>query len=196
MRLLRTARADRWMLAAGLPSALLAAGALAACGTAAPGTILGLKMTARWAYCFFWPAYTGGALLWFWGPRFGPFAARARELGLAFVAAMVPHTALVVWILYILPKLVFFAIALALAYVLALLSVRRVAARFDAPVVRQIRTLAVEYIALAFLRDFLRFSFHGGVLEALAYLPFTALALGAAILRLSYWLSRRSKAIS
>jgi hypothetical protein len=194
---MRMSRAGWWMLGALLPSMLLACGALLARGVAAPGTILALKLTARWAYCFFWPAYTGGALASFFGPRFAPLAKSGRELGLAFVAAMVPHTALIAWVFHILPeppmppvKVAFFVVALAFAYVLALLSVPAIAARLDASRLRWMRAIAVEYIALAFLRDFLRSPIHQAPLEMLAYVPFAALALGAAFLRLCYWFTR------
>jgi hypothetical protein len=192
-------RASWWMLGAFLLSLLLAVGALAAFGADEPGTVLGLKLTARWAYLLFWPAYAGGALVVVLGPRLQPVAQRARELGLAFAAAMLPHTALVVWIFHISStppmssaKAAYFMVALALAYLLALLSVRRVAVKLPAPAVRTIRLLGVEYIALAFLRDFLAVPPHATRLQRLAYLPFVALAVAAGLLRLRQWSIRIS----
>ena len=186
-----------WLLAGFLPSLLLGWGTLQVFGAAAPGTTLGLKLTARWAYIFFWLAYAGGPLAMIFGSRFVPLARRARELGLAFVAAMVPHTALVAWIFYISATapmsertIAFFLVALALAYLLALLSFRIVADRFPATAVRCIRLVGVEYIALAFLRDFVVLRKEGGHLAWLTYDPFIALAMGAAILRIVSWCLR------
>jgi hypothetical protein len=182
------------MLGAFVPSLMLAVGALAALGTAEPGTVLGLKLTARWAYAFFWLAYAGGALATALGPRLVPLAQRGRELGLAFAAAMLPHTALVVWIFHISPtppmsraKAVYFIVALVLAYLLALLSIRRLGAKLTPAVGRTIRLLGVEYIALAFLRDFLAVPPHATFLQWLAYLPFIALAVAGGLLRLWQW---------
>jgi hypothetical protein len=186
--------ACRWMLGAFLPSLLLAAGALAALGTDAPGTILGLKLTARWAYAFFWPAYAGGALRLVLGPRLQPVARRGRELGFAFAAAMLPHIALVVWIFHISPtppmsraKEAYFIVALVFTYLLALLSIRRFSVKWAAAANRVIRIVGVEYIALAFLRDFLAVPPHSTLLQWFAYLPFIALAVAAGLLRLRQW---------
>lgn len=185
-------RAGLWVLGAFVASLLLAVIPLQVDGTAAPGTLLGLKLTARWAYVFFWLAYVGGPMAALFGSRFEPLARRARELGLAFVAAMVPHTALVAWIFYISPtppmtraKAVFFLIALAFAYALALLSFRQVSARLAPSTARRLRVVGVEYIALAFLRDFIGVPAHPDWLQRLAYVPFIGLAIAAALLRLT-----------
>jgi hypothetical protein len=183
-----------WMLGAFVPSLLLALGTLIILGAAAPGTIFALRLTARWAYLFFWLAYAGGALATLFGPRLVPLARRGRALGLAFAAAMLPHAALVAWIYYISQKppasratLVYFGIGLVIVYLLALLSVRSVAARLPPTLSRGIRLVGAEYIALAFLRDFLHVPAHAGALQWLAYLPFIALAAAAALLRLGQW---------
>src|SRR5208337_850084 len=54
------------------------------------GVNLALPATARLAFLIFWPAYTGAAYV------FSPLRARARDLGLAFAAALLVHLALVV----------------------------------------------------------------------------------------------------
>jgi hypothetical protein len=194
-------RACWWILGAFLPSLLLAVGALASLGTNAGGTVLGLKLTARWAYAFFWPAYAGGALATVLGPRLEPVAQRGRELGLAFAAAMLPHTALVIWIFHISStppmsraKAAYFIVALVFAYLLALLSIRRLGVKLTPTVGRTIRFLGVEYIALAFLRDFLAVPPHATLLQWFAYLPFIALAVAAGLLRLRQWSIRSSPA--
>jgi hypothetical protein len=43
----------------------------------------------------------------------------------------------------------------------------------------------MEYIALAFLRDFLKDPLGNGVLHLIFYLPFTAAAIAAALLRIT-----------
>jgi len=182
------------MLGAFLPSFFLALGTLTILGAAVPGTILALRLTARWAYIFFWLAYAGGALATLFGARLVPLARRGRELGLAFAAAMLPHAALVAWIYHISQKppasratLVYFGIGLVFVFLLALLSVRRVGARLPPAFSRGLRLVGTEYIALAFLRDFLHVPAHAGPLQWLAYLPFIALAGAAALLRLGQW---------
>ncbi len=137
-----------WMLGAFLPSLSVAWLILAILGTAAPGAIFALQVTARWSYIFFWLAYVGGALAVVLGPRLRPLARRGRELGLAFAAAMVPHTMLVAWLFYISPtppmsrsKLVYFSIALVLTYLLALLSIRPIGAKLTSVWSRRVRLL-------------------------------------------------------
>lgn len=184
-------RVSWWLLAGFLPSLLLGWVALQVFGANAHGTTLGLKLTARWAYVFFWLAYAGGPLALLFGSRFGALARRARELGLAFVAAMVPHTALIAWLFYISTTspmsertIAFFVVALAFAYLLALLSFRTIAVKFPAAAVRRVRLVGVEYIALAFLRDFVVLRKEGGHLAWLTYDPFIAFAVIAAVLRI------------
>jgi hypothetical protein len=191
---MREPGAGWWMLGAFVPSLLLALGALAILGAAAPGTVFALRLTARWAYLFFWLAYAGGALATLFGARLVPLARRGRELGLAFAAAMLPHAALVAWMYHISQRppasratLLYFGIALVFAYVLALLSLKPVGERLPPALRRGLRLVGTEYIALAFLRDFLHVPSHPSLPQSLAYLPFIALATGAAVLRLGQW---------
>jgi hypothetical protein len=192
MELERRSQARWWMLGAFVPALLIAWLTLKLAGTAAPGTLLALKITARWAYLFFWPAYAGSALAAMCGPRFAWLARRGRELGLAFAAAMLPHLALVIWIFYESPtppmsraKAAYFIVAIAFAYLLALLSIQRLGSKLTPRINRMIRLFGMEYIALAFLRDFLGVPRHATVMQWLAYLPFIALALAAGSLRLA-----------
>jgi hypothetical protein len=199
---MRKPRVGWWMLAALLPSMILALGTLAVLGAAAPGTTIALQLTARWAYIFFWPAYAGSALATMFGSRLAPLARSTRELGLAFAAAMIPHASLVAWLFYIsstppvsVNTIVYFGIALTFTYVLAVMSFERVGAKLSPVLSRRVRLLGVEYIALAFLRDFLRVPLHGGLLEWLAYLPFITLAVAATLLRLGLWSMRARRAL-
>jgi hypothetical protein len=201
MELMRKSNTGWWMLGAFVPSMLIGWMTLRVAGTSAPGTVLALQLTARWAYLFFWPTYAGSALVAIFGRRFALIARRGRELGLAFAAAMLPHVALVAWIFYESPtppmsraKAVYFSVALVFAYLLALLSIKRVGAKLSPTLNHKIRLIGVEYIALAFLRDFLGVPTHATAMQWMAYLPFIALAVMAGLLRLTRAFLNRSTA--
>ena len=178
-------------MGAGLLGALaLAALALGTLGSGRTGTVTALQLSARWAYCFFWPAYVGGALASLWGAKFQGLARRGRELGLAFAAAMLVHLAMIIRIYAIssrppipLQSAVHFGIGLAFAYLMALLSVPALGTRLSPGGRRILFTVGMEYIALAFLRDFLHDPFDGSLRHLLGYLPFTTLAFGGLLLR-------------
>lgn len=184
-------RAAPWMGAGLLGSVALATVALVWLGTGQRGTLTALQLTARWAYLFFWPAYAGGALASLFGARFQPLARRARVLGLAFAAAMLGHITMIVRLYAIsarepipLSSAIYFGIGLVFAYTLALFSIPALAARLSARARPWLFTLGLEYIALAFLRDFLHDPFARGLEHLIGYLPFVALAGLALLLRL------------
>lgn len=177
-----------WMLTAFAVALLIAGVSLTLRGYGEEGTVLGLKLTARWSYLWFWCAYTAGAWAALLGPRLRPVAMRARDFGLAFAAAHLPHVALVVWLYQIAAHppgagtLEFFGVAVLFTYLLALLSFRRLAAWLAPRAVSVIRTVGVEYIALAFLVDFVGPPFAPTLRYALSYGAFLALiALGYAV---------------
>ena len=129
-----------------------------------------LQATARWSFILFWCAYTGNALAVVFGPRFQAIAHRCRDFALVlcvgsscasglgrldfahFSDAQIGRSALIV-----------FGIAVFWTYLLALLSIKRLAAKFDPKLLRALRTIGVEYIALAFLVDFAKNPFQGGI---------------------------------
>jgi hypothetical protein len=165
------------------------------------GTIMGLKLTARWSYCFFLPAYAGGALAAVFGPLFQPLAKRARDLGLAFACAHLAHLSLVAWIYHIATRapiptssVVIFSIGAAFTYLLALSSFPRASALLPPRALRIFRTVAMEYIALIFLIDFLHEPFGHGLVNLALYLPFIVLAFAAALVRLLAYSKRVSEA--
>lgn len=182
-----------WMGGAYLGSLAIAGLALAAFGHGVHGTTFGLQLTARWSYLFFILAYVGGPLATLFGPGFQRLARRGRELGLAFASAHLTHLCLVVWLYYISPKppipqsaALYFGIAAVLTYLLALFSISSLLAKLPASLWWGLRTLGMDYIALAFLRDFLGASaFSGSFLHFLAYLPFVATGLAAALIRIA-----------
>lgn len=169
----------------------LAAAAFSVRGPGRSGTITGLLLTARWAYCFFWPAYVGGALASTFGPKYQFLARHGRELGLAFSSAMLVHAGLVAWLYHIsarpplpLYSALYFGIGLVFVYVLAAFSVPSLATTLPPTSRRILFTVGTEYISIAFLSDFLQDPFNRGVEHLLAYFPFLTLAFFGILLRI------------
>lgn len=179
-------------------SVVVAGVTLGSLGAGHRGTIVGLQLTARWSYCLFLPAYIGGALALLFGSAFLPLARQGRNLGLAFASAHFTHACLVAWLYYISSRppvstfsAIYFGIALLLTYLLALFSIPGLSARMPALLWWVLLTFGMDYIALAFLRDFLSQHPFGGSLEhEIAYLPFVVLGLLAALVRLAAYAKR------
>lgn len=185
-------RAGLWMGGAYLGSLALAALVLADFGAGDHGTRIGLQLTARWSYGFFILAYVGGSLATLFGRTFQPLARRGRELGLAFASAHLTHLCLVAWLYYISPKppiptsgAIYFGVAALLTYLLALFSIPALLAKLPAILWWGLRTLGMDFIAIAFLRDFLSASYSASLLHLIGYLPFTAVGLLAALIRIA-----------
>jgi len=161
-------------------------------GTGETGIETALRVTARWAFLFFWPAYAGSAMAALFGPPVQPMAQRGREFGLAFASALLVHVGLIAWLYHISVRmpfskstLIIFGTGLFWTYVLTLLSIKRLSAILGARIWRIVRTLGMEYIALAFLLDFARNPFRGSLMNLVAYLPFLFLAVAGPALRLA-----------
>jgi hypothetical protein len=181
-----------WMAASLGAALLLAIMVLAVMGADAHGTSTALRVTGRFSYLLFWPAYAGGSLAKLVGPRLALLARRARCFGLAFAAAHLVHLGLVVWLYRISSRpplsetmFWFFTIAIAWTYLLALLSVARLAEAVGRARSRFLRTVGIEYIAFAFLVDFVITPLRFGVRQPLEYLPFALLAVAGPILRVA-----------
>ena len=150
-----------------------------------------LRATARWSFVWFWLASTGGALTALFGARFRPLGQRARDFGLAYASAHVVHLGLVSWVLYnaVSPfdrsALIFFGIGVFWTYLLALLSIKRLAATVNPTLLRTLRIVGVEYISLVFLVDFNKHLFETDLYSLVYYLPFQLLAVAGPLLRLS-----------
>ncbi len=178
---------------------LIASVTLTLRGANQEGTVQALRLTARWSYLWFWAAYTAGAWATLLGPRLRPVAARAREFGLAFAAAHLVHVGLVVWLYRIAVHppggrtLVFFGVAVFFTYLLALLSFRQFASRLAPRAVSVIRTVGVEYIALAFLVDFAKDPLLLTLGHVLGYEVFLALGIVAYPLRIAALVRRRAQ---
>src|SRR5271165_4202829 len=153
-------RAWMWMIGALGGAFALAVAVLAGYGTGPDSLRLGLRVTARWSFLFFWLSYAGGAMAILFGPAFAGLARRARALGLAFATALQVHIGLVVWLGVVIGQiplqgglLLFFLVALFGTYLLALLSFgvgMRNLGRLWGPLL----FLATTYILIAFGRDF------------------------------------------
>lgn len=185
-------RASLWMSGAFLVALLIAVITLLHFGSGDRGTRIALQLTARWSYGFFSLAYLGGPLVTLFGSRFQPLARRGRELGLAFASAHLMHAGLVVWLYHIsrTPPIgvfgaIFFSTALAFTYLLALLSIPTLAARLPRWLWRAILTVGMEFIAYAFLTDFVVGHFGHGLKDVIFYLPFSMVAVAAALLRMT-----------
>jgi len=158
---------------------------------------LALRLTARWSFLWFWLASAGGALATLFGSRFLALAQRGRDFGLAFASAHLVHVGLVALLLYRSttpfprPALIFFGIAVFWTYLLALLSIRSLSAMLNPTVWRIVRIIGVEYISYAFISDFAKNPFAGGIRHFVGYLPFLTLALAGPLLRLAAAVKRR-----
>jgi hypothetical protein len=184
-------RTGLWMGSAFGGALVLAAGIMLLEGTGQSGTIEGLRVTARFSYLFFWLAYVGGALTVLFGPAFKPVARRSRQLGLSFASAQLVHVGLVIWLAWISPPqpvrdaiMPFFAIGVVWTYLLAGLSTDRARDLFGPDILRVLRTIGSEYIALTFFTDFVLIPPYPPP-HLIVYLPFWLMLLIGPLLRLA-----------
>jgi hypothetical protein len=182
------------MLAAFLVALALAVIVLVIFGVGERGTAIALRATARWSFLLFWLAYAGSAIAWLCRPHLDALARHGRELGLAFASAQLIHVGLVLWIIHVATgpsgAMVFFWIGIFCTYLLALLSLPRLRDALDPRLWRILRTIAMEYIAIAFAADFILIPLLGGGIGKypLSYLPFAIMLVSGAALRfVAFW---------
>jgi hypothetical protein len=178
----------------------LAVAVLAGYGSGPDGLSLGLRVTARWSFLFFWLSYAGGAMAILFGPAFAGLARQARALGLAFATALLVHIGFVVWLGVVIGQiplqgglLWFFLVALFFTCLLALLSFG-IGIRSLGRLWRPLLFLGTTYILIAFGRDFVLGALDQKAqhwLYAAEYLPFALLSLVAIPLRLAAFLRQR-----
>jgi hypothetical protein len=185
--------AASWMVSAFCIALGLATSALVAEGANETGITFALRVTARWSFLLFWIAYSAGALVSLFGPRFEPLKRRGREYGLAFASAHLVHLGLVGWLCLIgaapaAGVFIFFGIAAAWVYLLALFSIDRLRMALSPLAWRLLRLVGMNFVAYAFATDFLHNPLGGGVAHVVEYLPFAALAIVGPGLRLAAWL--------
>jgi hypothetical protein len=189
-----------WMIGAFGGGLALAGAVLAGYGTGPDGLRLGVFVTARWSFLFFWLSYAGGAMAIVFGPAFAGLARQARALGLAFATAIQVHIGLVVWLGVVIGQiplqgelLWFFLVALSFTYLLALVSFG-IGMRYLGRLWRPLLFLATTYILIAFGRDFVLGALDQNVRYwryAAEYVPFALLSLIAIPLRLAAFLRQR-----
>ena len=191
----RPITAVSWMCAAFFIAFALAVVVLVIFGVEERGTAIALRATARWSFLLFWFAYAGGALAWLCRPRLAGLARHGRELGLAFASAQLVHVGLVLWIIHVATgpsgAMVFFWVGIFCTYLLALFSVPRFRDALEPRLWRIFRTIALEYIALAFAADFIALHTDGLSKHPLSYLPFALMLVGGAGLRVVAYLDRK-----
>jgi hypothetical protein len=189
-----------WMTGAFGGALALAVAVLAGHGTGPDGLRLGLRVTARWSFLFFWLSYAGGALAILFGPAFAELARQARALGLAFATALVVHIGFVVWLGVVIGQiplqggvLWFFLAALFFTCLLALLSFG-IGIRSLGRLWRPLVFVGTTYILIAFGRDFVLGALDEKThhwLYAAEYVPFALLSLIPIPLRLAAFLGQR-----
>ena len=194
-----------WMVAAFCAALGLAVGVVAVFGANSEGFHAALRATARLNLLLFWPAYVGGALTALVGNVFAPLRDNSRNFGLAFAAALSIHLGLVGCLCATgnapdAKTFIVFGTGAAFVYLLALLSIPRVRSALPDRFWPPIRALAMNYIALAFIKDFARHgigSFRdillygtGSSQDIIMYVPFAALAILGPMLRLAAWIQR------
>jgi hypothetical protein len=185
-----------WICAAFCAALGVATVVLALTGTGERGIVMALRATARLAFVLFWPAYAGSALASLFGPAFQPLRQLAREFGLAFAAVMLVHLGLIAWLCRIgaapgASTFVFFGAGIVWVYVIALFSIGRLQQALGARGWTLLRSVGMNYVALAFAVDFLHDPLQGGMTHLVSYGPFAALAILGPGLRLAA-LARRA----
>ena len=183
------------MFSAVCAALTLAASVTIALGAKQSGIDAALAATARLMFLLFWPAYSGGALVALFGAVFQPLKQHAREFGLAFASALLVHLGLVVVLCLIgaapdAATFVFFGIGAAWAYVLALFSIPRLRLALGPRNWWLLSNVGMNYVAYAFIVDFLQQPLHGGVKHIIEYLPFAVLSLAGPGLRLAAYMQR------
>jgi hypothetical protein len=180
-----------WMGSAFVGALAIAIGVLLVEGTGTSGTIVGLRLTARFSYAFFWLGYVGGAMAVLFGSALTAVARRAREFGLAFASAQAVHIGLVIWLAWISPPqplreaaMPFFAIGVVWTYLLAALSTDTARKVFSPYMLKVVRTIGSEYIALTFFTDFVLVPRYPPP-HLIFYAPFWGMLLVGPLLRLA-----------
>jgi hypothetical protein len=162
------------------------------CNVSGKCSSIALQATARLAFLFFLPAYVGGALTFLFGDLFLPIRRHARELGLAFAAALLVHLGLVVRLCAIgspPSRETFgnFGLAAAFAYLLVVLSVDSLRQALAAQQISgNPSDRCDELHRLCALLDFKRFPL-SDFRQSAEYVPFAALSIVAPLLRLAVW---------
>jgi hypothetical protein len=177
-----------FILAGFFTTLIFAAIVIITLGSGERGTVLALRVTARWSFVLFWLAYTGGAMARLFGSRLDRLARGGRELGLAFASAQLIHVALVLWLYHLATApsdaMTFFWLGIVCLYALALSSLPQIRNLFAPHTWRAFRTIAIEYIALVFAYDFILGPLRAGDGRyPWSYVPFGLMLIAGVCLR-------------
>jgi hypothetical protein len=192
------------MCAAFCAALTLAVIVLATVGTGEKGTGLALHLTGRLSFLLFWPAYTGAAMAALFGSRFAILVRHGRNFGLAYASAHLVHIGLVAHLVTISDRPIvesimpFFSVGVAWTYLLALFSWDRPKKMFSPGLVRVLRNIGLEYLALVFFWDLVVLPTRTHTNHPFEYLPFSILIIAGPITRIaaavaclrSLWLSK------
>ena len=147
---------------------------------------------ARVAFIPFWLSFTGAAWVTLGFSRFVVIRDHARELGLAFAAAIAVHVGLICWqtLLGYPPTpgvVIIFGAAALLTLLLSVVSIPILYKRLPRMALARFRFFATTYIALVYLLDFAIRPQPAVLHYWIAYAPFAALdALGLAVRGLAW----------
>lgn len=152
--------------------------------------VTALAVTGRLTFLLFWPAYSAGALFTLFGSAFQPLRGRARELGLAFVAALTVHLGLIglLSVLVAPPAFgvfLFFGGAAIFAYLLAVFSFDPFHRMLGVERWQLLSFVAMNYLAYAYITDFTNQLPYHGLKQTIFYLPFLLMSLAGPSLRLA-----------
>ena len=195
-----------WVAAAVAASVVVAIAKIARAGDLDHGLPSAVGAVARVAFIPFWLSYTGGAWAALGFKRFAVVRDHARELGLAFAAAIGVHVGLICWqSLRGDPPgptvVVIFGAAAALTLLLSVASLPALYKRLPRVALGRFRTCATTYIALVYLLDFAIRPQPAILHYWIAYAAFAALdVLGLAARALAWLLGvlarKRARALS
>jgi len=153
---------------------------------------LALRWTGRWSFLLFWLAYVGSAMATLFGPRFAGVARHGREFGLSFASAHLVHVGLILWLYFIASEpigaMIFFWVAVLCTYLLVLFSLPALQGALGPRLWRMCRTIALNYIALAFADDFVFGPLHSGYSRS--KLLFAIMLVSGVILRFTAFVRR------
>jgi hypothetical protein len=174
----------------------LAVVVLAVMGTGEKGTGFALHLTGRLSFLLFWPAYAGAAMATLFGPRFDILTRHRRNFGLAYASAHLVHIGLVVHLVSMSARPIseaimpFFAVGVVWTYLLALSSWERLSRLVSPGLLRALRNIGLEYLALVFFSDLVLPPMRAHTNHPYGYLPFAILIIVGPILRVASMIGR------
>ena len=189
----RRSNSSVWIAAAVAVSVGVAVAEISVARDLDHGLPFAVAAVARVAFIPFWLSYTGGAWVALGIGRFAVVRDHARELGLAFAAAIAIHLGLIFWQVLrgyslALTIILIFGAAALLTLLLFLFSFPTFSRRIPRVALARFRAWATTYIALVYLLDFAIRPQPAVLHYWVAYAPFAALDLLGLAARALAWL--------